>query len=235
MNEQIKLWLLLGREHFSKREFDKAEQLFRQVLAAEDRFADVHDTLGLISHERGNLVAAERHFRRALELNPNYTEASLNLSVILNERGKYEEARDISAKIKGRPGGTIEALDPFARGKLANMHADIAQAYADSSLFREACEEMRRAVSLCPQFADLRTRLGAWLRQIGDLSGARRELEAAIAARPAYVPARVQLGITLFSIGENAAAEKEWKHALSLEPDQAQAKMYLRIVADKRT
>ena len=131
MDERIKQVLLLGREHYEKREYDKAEPLLRDVLQADDRFADVHDMLGVISHSRGNFMAAEKHFERALELNPSYTEAALNLAVTYNDRGKYEAAREVYKRIRGKPSGEKEGLDPFARGKLANMHADIAQAYAD--------------------------------------------------------------------------------------------------------
>ena len=137
MNERVKQLLVLGREHYAKRELDKAEQMLRMVLEEEDRYADVHDMLGVIAHSRGNLLVAERHFERALELNPAYTEAALNLAVTYNDRGKYEKARDVYSKIKVGPVGTAQGLDPFARGKLANMHADLAQAYADAGLPRE--------------------------------------------------------------------------------------------------
>jgi tetratricopeptide (TPR) repeat protein len=231
MDDRLKQLLLLGREHYAKRELEKAEEVLRQVLDREDRFADVHDMLGVISHARGNFIAAERHFERALEINPQYTEAALNLAVTYNDRGKYEAARQVYTRIKGRPSGPIQTLDPFARGKLANMHADIAQAYVDSGLAREAIGELQRAVELCPEFADLRTRLGTLLRETNDLPGARAQYEAAVAARPNYVPAHIQLGVTLFALGELDRAEAAWKRALELERDNPHAKMYLRMLS----
>jgi tetratricopeptide (TPR) repeat protein len=234
MDERLKHLLLLGREHYAKRELDQAEQLLTELLAADDRFADVHDMLGVIAHSRGNFVTAERHFERALELNPGYTEAALNLAVTYNDRGKYEAAREVYARIKGRPTGTVQGLDPFARGKLANMHADLAQAYADSSLPREAIDELKKAVALCPQFADLRTRLGTLLREIQDLEGARAQYEAAVQARPAFVLARIQLGVTLLALNEPELAEAEWKRALEIEPDNMHVKMYLRMLGVER-
>ena len=77
MDERLKQLLLLGREHYAKREFDKAESLLRDALHHADRFADVHDMLGVIAHHRNDFVLAERHFERALALNPHYTEAAL--------------------------------------------------------------------------------------------------------------------------------------------------------------
>lgn len=230
MEEHTKQLLMLGREHYQKREFDKAEPMLRQVIDHDDRLADVHDMLGVICHSRGNFTQAEHHFERALALNPNYTEAALNLAVTYNDRGKYEAAREVYARIKGSPGDTPQGLDPFARGKIANMHAEVAQAYADAGLPRDAIGEYEKAIGLCPQFADLRTKLGMLLRELNELPRAREQYEAAVAARPNYVPARIQLGITLLSMGETMVAREQWSKVLEIEPDNARAKMYLRMM-----
>jgi Flp pilus assembly protein TadD len=68
MDEHTKQLLLLGREHYQKREFEKAEALLRQVLDKNDRLADVHDMLGVVCHTRGNFAQAEHHFERALAI-----------------------------------------------------------------------------------------------------------------------------------------------------------------------
>ena len=232
MDEHIKQLLLLGREHYQKRELDKAEPMLRQVLEQDDRLADVHDMLGVICHSRGNFAQAEYHFERALAINPNYTEAALNLAVTYNDRGKYEAARQVYSRIKGHPGGSLHGLDPFARGKIANMHAEVGQAYADAGLPREAIAEFEKAVGLCPQFADLRTRLGTLLREVNEIPRAREQYEAAVNARPAYIPARIQLGVTLLALGEAAAAREQWQKVLEIEPENVRAKMYLRMMAN---
>lgn len=234
MNERVKQLLVLGREHYAKREFEKAEQMLRMVLEEEDRYADVHDMLGVIAHSRGNFLVAERHFERALELNPAYTEAALNLAVTYNDRGKYEKAREVYSRIKVGPVGTAQGLDPFARGKLANMHADLAQAYADAGLPREAIREYEKATSLCQQFADLQVKLGTLLREVNDLPAARVHYEAALQAKPNYVPARLQLGVTLLALGEATAAEEHWRAVIAVEPENSQAKMYLRMLERTR-
>lgn len=235
MNERVKQLLVLGREHYEKREFEKAEQMLRMVLEEEDRYADVHDMLGVIAHSRGNFLVAERHFERALELNPAYTEAALNLAVTYNDRGKYEKAREVYSRIKVGPRGSSQGLDPFARGKIANMHADVGQAYHDAGLVREAITEYEKATLLCPHFADLQTKLGTLLRELGDLAAARLRYEAALQSKPSYVPARLQLGVILLSLGDTAGAEEHWRHVIVLEPENTQAKMYLRMLERNRS
>jgi tetratricopeptide (TPR) repeat protein len=234
MDEHTKQLLLLGREHYQKREFEKAEPMLRLVLEKNDRLADVHDMLGVICHGRGNFAQAEHHFEKALTINPGYTEAALNLAVTYNDRGKYEAARQVYGRIKGAPSGNLQGLDPFARGKIANMHAEVGQAYADAGLPREAVGEYEKAVALCPQFADLRTKLGTLLRELNELPRAREQYEAAVRSRPTYVPARIQLGVTLLSLGESDAAADEWRKVIEIEPDNARARMYLRIMTSAR-
>jgi tetratricopeptide (TPR) repeat protein len=233
MDERLKQLLILGREHYDRREFDRAEHVLLEVLEHTDRFADVFNMLAVVLHERGDFVAAERYFERAVELNPHYTEALLNLAVTYNDLGKYEAARQVYARIR-KGDGQSGVLDPFARGKIANMHADIAQAYADAGCKPEAIAELKKAVELCPAFADLQTKLGSLYRDAGNLALARDHYEAARAANAKFVPARILLGVTLLSLGLTDGAVAEWRDALAIDPDNKSAKMYLRMVETQR-
>jgi tetratricopeptide (TPR) repeat protein len=234
MDEHVRQLLLEGRELYSKGEYEQAGKLLEQVLLQDDRFADAHDMLGVIDHQAGRLADAEKHFERALALNPNYTEAALNLAVTYNDRGKFDDARKIYARIKERPSGDTTALDPFARGKLANMHAALGEAYNDANMTGEAIFEYEKAVRLCPEFADLRTRLATLLRQTGELTRAREHYEAAIRARPGFVQARILLGVTLLALGDLDKAEAAWNIALEHDPDSISAKGYLRMLKTQR-
>ena len=234
MDDRVKQLLVLGREHFERREYDRAENVLRQVLERTDRFADVYNMLAVILHERGDFAGAEKHFERAVEINPNYTEALLNLAVTYNDLGKYEAARKVYARIR-REDGQTGVADPFIRGKIANMHADLAQAYADAGCKPEAIEQLKRAVELCPTYADLQTRLGSLYRDTDNFALAREHYEAARAANPKYAPARVLLGVTLLSLGEIDQAIAEWTEVLTLDPENRSAKMYLRMVEAQRS
>jgi tetratricopeptide (TPR) repeat protein len=236
MDDHAKQLLSLGRDHYEKGEYDRAESALRQVVQRSDRFADVFDMLGVIAHAKGDLAGAEKFFERAVALNPSYTEALLNLAVTYNDLGKYAEARKVYARMRdlgARPGGP--QLDPFARGKLANMHADLAQAYVDAGLPAEAIAELEKAVALCPSFADLRTRLGNLHRDGGDLGRARAQYEQACAANPDYLPARIMLGVVLLAQGETAAATDAWREVLAKDPAQKSAAMYLRMAEGHAT
>jgi Tfp pilus assembly protein PilF len=228
MDDHFKQLLLLGREHFAKREYDKAEPLLRQVAKHTDRFADVFDMLGVIAHGQGAFTLARYWFERALVLNPNYTEAQLNLMVTLNDLGDYAEARKLYGQLRQR-GGQREAADAFVKGRIANMHADISQAYSDVGMQVEAIHELEKAVALCPNFPDLRTRLGVMYRDAGDRVRAREQFEKAKHDNPEYLQARLMLGVLHLSGGDNEAAEKEFEAVLDRDPGNTNARMYRRI------
>jgi tetratricopeptide (TPR) repeat protein len=234
MDDHLKQLLLLGREHYQKREFDKAEYLLKQVVQQTDRFADVFDMLGVIAHSQGDFAEAERSFEKAVSLNPNYTEAQLNLMVTYNDLGKYDSAREIYARIRGRAAGGDGPADPFAMGKIANMHAEISQAYQDAGMIAEAVIELERAVALCPTFADLRTRLATLYRDTGHKERAREQLEIVKQHSPNYIQARVLLGVALLSGGEYDAAIGEFQAVIERDAEHKSAQMYLKIAESQR-
>jgi Tfp pilus assembly protein PilF len=229
MDDHIKQLLLLGREHYAKREYEKAEPLLRQVAKHTDRFADVFDMLGVIAHSAGNFILARDWFERALVLNPNYTEAQLNLMVTLNDLGDYAEARKLYGQLRKRS-GPREAADNFVKGRIANMHAELSQAYGDVGMQVEAIHELEKAVALCPNFPDLRTRLGVQYRDAGDRARALEQFERAKEDNPDYLQARLMLGVLHLSGGDHDKAEREFSAVLERDPGNTGAGMYLRIL-----
>lgn len=233
MDDQLKQSIALGREHYSKREYDKAEQYLRAVIdSGAHAFADIHNMMGVINHDRGRLEEARDEFQRALDINPHYTEAALNLAVTHNDLGNYRDAQATYRAALGRDRDSSLAPDPYALGKIANLHAEIAQAYVDLDMHNEAIQEYRNAIRLCPQFADLRVKLAEVYRQVGDLSSAQYELSEAIRVRPDYHRARVALGVVLLVAGQRDRAIEEWEKALTLDPHDKSAQMYLRMAKD---
>jgi len=237
MEERAKQKLVMAKEHFDRREFEHAEPLLLQILEKNDRFADVLNMLGIVRHERGDFVGAKDALERAVEINPSYTEALLNLVVVLNDLGDYGGARDLYERVRVSAQSAKDgaAADPYALGKIANMHADVAKAYADAGYVDEAVLELRKALALRPTFVDLHLKLGSLLRDRGDLAGARSAFEAATLANPAFPPAQVQLGVTRYMINDKAGAAAAFARALELDPDNKIAKMHQRLLAERST
>jgi tetratricopeptide (TPR) repeat protein len=233
VDEALKQQLLMAREHYAQREYDKAGPLLRSLIERGLDYADVRNMLGFIEHSRGEFTEARKHFEAAVALNPNYTEALINLSVTLNELGQFAEARVIHQRLSARGVGSLsrtpDDIEPFAKGKLANLHAAVAEAYADLGLLGHAVDEYRKALALCPSFADLRTRLGNVLRDSGQLEEAEATYREAIASNPRFLPPRIQLGVTRYSRGDRLGAEAAWQEVLEIDPNDRYASMYLRM------
>jgi len=194
--------------------------------------------LGVIYHQAGRLVEAESMFNEALRINPSYTEAALNLVVTCNDLGKYAEAKEVYENAMATSKRAPRELDPFAKGKIANMHADIGSAYRAVALYEEAAREYEQALALCPTFVDIRTELGNTRREMGDLTGAIRELEQVRAESPRFAAGRLKLGLVYYAAARREDAAAEWRAVLAADPENRAAKMYLALLdpaaADKK-
>jgi len=143
MSDSLKQLITLGREHYQKGNYDRAEHFLKQAVAVTDHYPDVHNMLGVIYHESGRYVQAQLAFEKALELNPKYTEAALNLAITYNDLGKYDAAKQTYRSALRMGGAQTGKPDDFALGKIANLHASTAQAYVDVGLLSEGIEELQ--------------------------------------------------------------------------------------------
>ncbi len=237
MDDQVRELVALGKEHFQRGDYSLAAGYLEQVVARGAAFADVHHMLGLIYHQLGEFEAAQRAFQRALEINPSYIEAALNLAIVCNDLGQYERAQQIygDAMARVRVSGPREPngdapLDNFARGKIANLHAAVGDAYLSVLRPQDAAIEYRHALALCPTFVDLRLKLAGALRDAGDEAAALVELRLAVEHAPVYVPARLALGTGLYASGKLDEAVRQWEEVIRMDPAHRTAGMYLKLL-----
>jgi tetratricopeptide (TPR) repeat protein len=185
--------------------------------------------LGIIFHQRGEWERASLFFKKALEINPKYTEASLNLAVTYNDLGRYEDANEIFGKaaqvVKSEP----VPIDPFIQGKLANEHALLGDQYYDLSRYDEALDEYRKALNLRPTFVDIITKIGVTLREKGQFDEAIRVLMRAKELNPNYSQALIHLGVTYYMKGFIDLAMEEWGKVQDINPESREAKVYLSL------
>lgn len=222
----------LGKRAFEEGNYGKAQDYLEGLIKEKETFADVYSMLGFIYHTNGRHQEAIRLFQKALEINPNYTEASLNLVVAYNEAGEFEKAQEIYSKAKR---GSVSAsyLDPYVKGKLANMHASLGTIYQDLGFYREAADEYKRALALRPTFVDIKARLGVVYRDMGEYPMAIKELEEAKGINPNYTLAGLNLGVTYYQMGQIEKARREWLEVLQQNPDDQRARMYLNLIKEK--
>jgi tetratricopeptide (TPR) repeat protein len=238
MDDALRELTAIGTEHFHRGDYAQAKTELERACARGAKYADVHHMLGVIHHHRGEFPLAQRAFERALELNPDYLEAALNLAIVCNDLGEYERGEGIYRAAlerirdgRGREPNGDEPLDNYTKGKIANLHATVADAYLSVRRPNDAAAEYRRALSLCPLFVDLRLKLSHALRDAGDLDGAIAELRHAVAHAPRNVSAKVALGAALYAAGSTAEAVLQWEEAAALDPSHRMAASCLKLAA----
>lgn len=222
--------LALGRHYFESGDSDAALVQLSRVLRTRRDYADVHYMVGLAHERRGDLEQASRSLEEALRINPGYAEARLALATLHERRGDFDRSRTLAETATTPQRAPAGAIDPTTRGKLANLHAAVADAYREAGDAREAVLAYRKALDRCPDFHDIRHRLGVALREAGLPHQAIQEFRRILRANPEHRASAVQLGVTWYTLGRVDDAVRLWRSVLDEEPARADARMYLRLV-----
>jgi tetratricopeptide (TPR) repeat protein len=233
MNPSERRAYAIGREHFERGDTDQAIEQLSELLRTHTDFADVHYMLGILFERKNDTTAAARSLREALRINPGYTEAMLALANVYELAGDFDRSREIAERARKVASPAAGTLDATTRGKLANLQAELGDAYSDAGDLREAVEAYRKALDQCPTFHDIRFRLGVALREAGQPARALAEFSRVLRANPNFTEAAVQRGLTLYTLGRGDEALSEWQAVLAQHPDRQDAAMYLRLVSKR--
>ncbi|OGW55119.1 MAG: hypothetical protein A2Y48_04940 [Nitrospirae bacterium RIFCSPLOW2_12_42_9] len=224
-----------GRNFFDQGKFDAATRCFLEIVRDNpERFADVYNKLGVIYHRKGISEKAISCLEMALKVNPIYTEAALNLAIVFNDLGQYEEAQKIFNRAVKAVSRTRTIKDPYIEGRLANEHARLGDQYYNLGRLKEAIAEYKKALKLRPKFPDIVNQLGITYKEIGDLEAAIKTFIKAQEINPKFLPAFIHLGIIYYMKGFVDMAIREWKKALAIDPENRDARIYLSFVSSAK-
>jgi tetratricopeptide (TPR) repeat protein len=174
----------------------------------------------------GDLVQAERRYRRIVEANPTLQEALCALGSITYRQGKYAEASTWLARAVAGQGA-----DPF-------LHNSLGAAYRAAGRLVEAEASYRQALQLKPDFAEAYNNLANVLMERGQRAEALARYRQAILTRPGCAEAHNNLGQALLQ-GELtptdlSEAAIHFREALRLQPALADAQYGLGAVLFKQ-
>jgi len=85
-------YLNLGQLYLDLGKHDKAIQIFSEAVSFNHAFSRCYRMRGLVYQTRGELEAALKDYRQALELQPDYGSARMSLFGLLTKMGKTTEA-----------------------------------------------------------------------------------------------------------------------------------------------
>jgi tetratricopeptide (TPR) repeat protein len=222
--------LELARERFELQDYYGAIHLLEEMIDSGRAFADAHHLLGLAYEMVDQPERALDAFDQALDLNPRYVEANLHRGIVLARLGREEEAGEAFATARQSGGSERGGVPGHLASKLANLHAQLGEAYVEANRLGPAIEQYQRALQLGPLYHDLRYRLGRLLLDAGRSLEAREELTRVVAGRPKWAEARTAYGLACYLSGDVASARSTWEAVREERPDDPRVKAYLSMV-----
>jgi tetratricopeptide (TPR) repeat protein len=223
--------LARARERFAVQDYYGAVHLLEEIVGGGRSFADVHHLLGVSLSLLGQAERALGEFARALELNPRYLEALIHQGLVLNELGRAAEADESFRRATSSVAPPSTGLPAHVAARLANLHAELAEAYSEGGAPDRAVEQYQRALELGPAFHDLRYRMARVLIETGRPLEAREALEEVLEARPNFVDAEAALGLAHYLSGDAIGAQEIWKRCLERRPENVRVEAYLAMLS----
>jgi len=173
-----------------------------QLAQAKEQFL-----AGLEFQQRGELVQAERCYRKALDLAPNRPSVLINLAAVLMGAGKYEEAKSVSEKLLG--------IDPENPAALLNLGS--CQLKVDSA--NAALLSIEKALRIKPDYVEALISQASALADLDRPEEALASCEKALAMKPDCVEAFVAQGIAMRRLKRLEEALISFDRALHLQPN----------------
>lgn len=118
----------------------KAKEATMKALELDEVLAEAHAALASVHEFEWKWQEAEKEYKRAVELNPNYAIAHFWYSIFLGAMGRHDES---IAAIK-----RAQKLDPLSMP----INANVGNRYAEAGRYDEALKQHRKTIEMDPHF-----------------------------------------------------------------------------------
>lgn len=195
---------------------------FDQALAANERFPEAHLGRALVLELGfGRVEEAERAYRRAIALRPDYSEAHNDLGQLLAKGGKYKEA--------------IVEFDA-ALADMMYREPYVARCNKGQALFHmgrkdDGLRELRACLAAAPRYCEGRRSLGLLLLDDGRVKQSLEELSAYAHACDKRADAHLQLGLARMKAGDAHGARDAFRRCQELGEGTAEGEECRRSLA----
>lgn len=218
-----------AKEYFINGNYNLAEPLLQQILLQNSRNPEIYQMLATIAYDKGQFSKAIKTFKKALEVDPAYTDASVGLSIILNDLGKYDDAKKVFLDAQEILDKKSAAGDPSVDEKFASKHEELGDLYFQYNRYTEALEQFYKALKLTTRRADLVMRIADTFMKLDQADKAIKELKNLILEYPQLINPRLKLGIIFYNMNHLAEATEQWENVLLRDSQNPEALRYLRM------
>jgi protein O-mannosyl-transferase len=199
------------------RDWRDNQTLYERTLATSPNAYYMHNNLGQVYWQKGDIKSAEREWTEALRLAPNTVVVLDNLAVLNLTQQHYEEALGYSLRAL--------ALNPYD----PEAHFTLGAAYLAIGNVQQAELQLRAAVALAPLDAEARAGLGEiYLKELR-LPEAEEQFRRSLEARPT-LRGYVGLGVVRWRRGDRQEAERSFNEAKFLDASSARPHFMLGLL-----
>ncbi len=172
-----------------------------------ETMADPYTTMGIAAYQSGDNEQAVKYYKRALEINPEYTQAHYNLGNAFLAQGKYALAREEYMR-------AITINPDFIPAYL-----NLGKIYLDSGQYEAARKVFEKAIKKNPRTANAYVGLGLVFHSRHLYQKARALYERALKINPNQPEAHYNLACVLAQMDLLDEALKHLRTATGLKPE----------------
>ncbi len=195
----------------SQARLQESEHLLLQILQQQPDHAFALHLLGVIAHQVGKQALAAELIQKAMQINGNVALFHANLSEILRQLKRLDEAIV--------HGERAVALEP----QMAAAHSNLGIAYFDRKDYQHAEACQRRALAIAPNFAAALNNMGSIQRERKRNDEALAWYRKAIAAAPDYLEPLNNYGALVLEDDRTDEAAEVLNKALRINPNYPEA------------
>jgi tetratricopeptide (TPR) repeat protein/peroxiredoxin len=210
-------------------------------------------SLGSVFFERGYAETAAEFFHRALQDEPESTEALYGIGSVYLQQQKTKEARDTFERVlqlhasypgtipnawnnlgilSAREGNTAQAIEAFQHAlQIDPSHSvallNLGNAYRQEKDWNAAEKTLQKAFALGPDDPEVNYNLGMVYAQLNDSDRAFERLKQALALRPVYPEALNNLGVLYLRSRRVDEAIHSFEECIRLSPTYDQSYLNL--------
>lgn len=131
-----------AEEYFNEGDIEKAEPMLLSLLKSHSQWPQTYYMLGTIFYEKGKFKKAIACYKKALELDPSFTDSAIGLSVVLNDLGKYEEAQQVFIDAQNNIKKEKKLVGSKIKDRIAEHLFDLCKLYQDDRQPDKAMESL---------------------------------------------------------------------------------------------
>lgn len=222
-----------AREAFIEGNYKEAESLLQQPTLQNSNNPEVFQMMATILYNRGQFNKAIKTFKKALTIDPTYTDAAVGLSIILNDLGKYDEAKKVFEEaqtlIDKKRSQQSTHVSNTVEEKFASKHLELANMYMQYKRFTPALEQYQQAYNLSQKKVEITLQMVECHLEAGQAQQAIKILRTLLQSNNKLIAPRLKLGLILYNSHMIAEAVDQWENVLRLDPKNEEATRYLKM------